>query len=261
MKPLADQPRLLPVTGAKPVHAAKPRSYSLDTGTWTVVNWRQNTKSLICHFQELDDYAKYANLDEFFQWAAAEGYRELADIRKNDAKRSWCLRELVSWRKDHVSSWILYIYARGFSTSGTALLKEHLQKGSRPPGSVVYFLFGRGIELFLKAFLVALRDTAGNLRETYGHDLSRLLAEARRRKLGRYVPLKSSEVSAVKILSVSYADKQLEYPVLDGQMRPDHTVIAEVAQRWRSASDNIAEKRPHLFCVSDNGPVRADVRE
>ena len=60
------------------------------------------------------------------------------------------------------------------------------------------------------------------------------MTEARRRKLGRFVKLSNYEVNAVKILSLSYSDKQFEYPVLGGQVRPDHTVINKIVRRMES---------------------------
>jgi len=199
------------------------------------MSWKADTKSLITHYQGLDKYVKYADLEEFLQWVDAEGYEEIAErIRGSDNNKNWCTKELIRWRKDHVSPWILFTYARDFATSGSGVLEQHLSKGSRPPGIVVYFLYGRGIELYLKAFLVARGSTAGDIRESYGHNLAQLLKEARRRKLGQFVPLSDSEIWAVQLLSVSYSDKQFEYPVLGGQVRPDHKMVKKIVSKMET---------------------------
>jgi len=197
--------------------------------------WKTDTKSLISQYQGLDRYAKYADLEEFLQWIEAEGHNTISErIRSNENNKNWCAKELVSWRKDHVNPWILFTYARDFATSGSGVLEQHLSNNTRPPGIVVYFLFGRGIELYLKAFLVARGNTAGEIRESYGHNLELLLKEARRRKLGQFVPLKELEVAAVNLLSISYADKQYEYPVLGGQVRPDHNIIKRITRKMET---------------------------
>ena len=47
--------------------------------------WKDDTKSLISHYQELDRYAKYADLDEFLQWLDSQGHVDIAErIRGND---------------------------------------------------------------------------------------------------------------------------------------------------------------------------------
>lgn len=207
------------------------------------MSWKVDAKSLISRYQGLDKYAKYADLGEFLQWADSEGHKGITKhIRATDTNRNWCAKELIRWRKDHVSPWILFTFARDFAASGTGVLNQHLSNGSKPPGIVVYFLYGRGIELYLKAFLVARGNTAGDVRESYGHNLSQLLKEARRRKLGRFVPLNDSEVRAVQILSASYSDKQYEYPVLGGQVRPSHVIVKKVVSKMETGLQSFCRK-------------------
>jgi len=207
------------------------------------MSWKSDTKLLISHYQGLDKYAKYSNLEEFIQWADAEGHNEITNhIRNSENNKRWCVNELISWRKDHVSPWILFTYARDFATSGTGVLNQHVSNNSRVPGIVVYFLYGRGIELYLKAFLVARGSTAGDIRKLYGHNLTKLLKEARRRKLGQFVSLKESEVRAVQTLSISYSDKQYEYPVLGGQFRPDHKIVKNVLSKMESGLGSFCRK-------------------
>ena len=207
------------------------------------MSWKAETKSLISHYQGLDRYAKYADLGEFLQWADSEGHKGITkQIRAINTNRDWCAKELIRRRKDHVSPWILFTYARDFAASGTGVLNQHLTNDSKPPGIVVYFLYGRGIELYLKAFLVARGNTAGDIRKAYGHNLAQLLKEARRRKLGQFVPLKVSEVQAVQILSVSYSDKQYEYPVLGGQIRPSYVIVKKVVSKMETGLQSFFHK-------------------
>lgn len=207
------------------------------------MSWKADVESLISHYQGLDKYAKYADLEEFLQWADSEGHKGLTkQIRATDSNRIWCTKILIQWRKDNVSPWILFTYARDFSASGTGVLNQHLSNGSKPPGNVVYFLYGRGIELYLKAFLVARGVNAGSIRKTFGHNLAQLLKEAKRRKLGQLVSLNDSELQAVRILSVSYSDKQYEYPVLGGTVRPDHEIVKEVVRKMEAGLQSFCRK-------------------
>ena len=199
------------------------------------MSWKSDTKSLISTYQGLDNYAKYSDLEEFLQWVSAEGHNEITGIiRSSDNNKEWCINQLIRWRKDNVSPWILFTYAHDFTTSGSSILNQHLSKGSMPPGNVVYFLYGRGIELYLKAFLVARGNTAGDIRLKYGHNLTQLLKEARRIKLGQFVPLSKVEIRTVQNLSVSYSDKQYEYPVLGGLSRPDHRIVKNILSNMDS---------------------------
>ena len=205
--------------------------------------WKNETKELISHYQELGRYTKYADLDEFLQWLGAEGHAEIADrIRGNENHKQWCAKELIKWRKDNVSPWILFTYARDFLSSGNGILEQHASNQRGIPGIVVYFLFGRSIELYLKAFLVARGSTAGLIREVYGHDLMQLLNESRRRKLGQFVQLSRNEIRALELLNISYSDKQFEYPVLGGQVRPDHALIRGAASKLEAGLRNYCRR-------------------
>ena len=57
------------------------------------MSWKTDTKSLISHYQGLDKYAKYADLEEFLQWADAEGHKEITErIHGNDNHKDWCIK-------------------------------------------------------------------------------------------------------------------------------------------------------------------------
>ena len=92
-----------------------------------------------------------------------------------------------------------------------------------------YFLVGRSIELSLKAFLFARGEKINRLKYKYGHDLSKLIIESRRRKLGREVKLTRNQLASVKLLSAPYSQKLLEYSEVGTYTLPHYWVICEVA--------------------------------
>jgi len=94
---------------------------------------------------------------------------------------------------------------------------------------VAYFLVGRSIELSLKAFLFARGEKINRLKREYGHDLSKLIFESRRRKLGREVKLTRNQLAAVKLLSAPYSHKLLEYSEVGTYRLPYYWIVCEVA--------------------------------
>lgn len=77
-----------------------------------------------------------------------------------------------------------------------------------------HFLFGRSIELALKAFLLARGVPYGKLRNhPYGHSLTALLREARRRRLGLECKLSAKEIQIILLLDTEYSSKRHEYIV------------------------------------------------
>jgi len=93
---------------------------------------------------------------------------------------------------------------------------------------VAYFLVGRSIELSLKAFLFARGEKINCLKHEYGHNLSKLIFESRRRKLGREVKLNRNQLAAVKLLSAPYSKKLLEYSEVGPYRLPHYWVVCEV---------------------------------
>jgi HEPN domain-containing protein len=80
-----------------------------------------------------------------------------------------------------------------------------------------YFLFGRSVELSLKAYLLACGMPMKELKSReFGHNLSALLREANTRGLPDYVPLESIETGVIELLSYDYMEKRLEYRVTGG---------------------------------------------
>ncbi len=95
-----------------------------------------------------------------------------------------------------------------------------------------YYLLGHSIELSLKAFLFGRGVKYNKLRyKPYGHDLDILVSEARKRKLGLQAKLTSEEVALIKLLSVSYSAKLLEYTVVGLYTLPEYTTLYDIAHK------------------------------
>ena len=104
----------------------------------------------------------------------------------------------------------LWRFSRDYGVAGSVVAKSANGKFSHP----AYFLFGRSIELALKAFLVARGTSYSKLRgRDYGHDLKVLLREARRRRLGQFVKLSAADIRGIHQLNIEYSSKRLEYIV------------------------------------------------
>lgn len=108
-------------------------------------------------------------------------------------------------------------------------------RGSKVAGTdeiPAMFLYGRTIELALKAFLLARGETTQCLRKKeLGHDLSALYRLARRRQMGREVLLAKREADAVERLSGPYAAKRLEYRRSGPYSLPMTPAVASAAKR------------------------------
>lgn len=77
-----------------------------------------------------------------------------------------------------------------------------------------YFLLGRSIELSLKAFLLREGIPISKLKANkYGHNLKKLLAEAKSKGLEKHINIAPIESGVIDVLSYDYAAKKLEYRV------------------------------------------------
>ena len=98
---------------------------------------------------------------------------------------------------------------------------------------VAYYLIGHSIELSLKSYLYSKGYTEKTLRhpKKFGHNLSNLLAECRRRKLGREVKLTRYEIKAINVLSDTYKSKKFEYIEYGTYRAPKYFFIRDVAEK------------------------------
>lgn len=94
-----------------------------------------------------------------------------------------------------------------------------------------YFLIGHSIELSLKAFLNARGVKPNRLRHNFGHDLSKLISECRRRKLGREVKLCPNHVKTITLLNRYYVQKVFEYAEVGTYTLPRYSDVYEIALR------------------------------
>ena len=104
----------------------------------------------------------------------------------------------------------LWRFARDYANAAAHVANATEHDFSDP----MYFLYGRSIELSLKAFLVARGTPYSKLRfPPYSHNLNNLLKEARRRRLGTICKLAPREIEVIEVLNEQYSSKRHEYIV------------------------------------------------
>ena len=104
----------------------------------------------------------------------------------------------------------------GFMLDSVEFLKaaELLLNRATAVSLPIYFLFGRAIELALKAFLLHNGVSEKQLaKRDLGHNLQALLQEAEKHGLSMHVSLQSPERGMIEVLSREYQDTRLGYRV------------------------------------------------
>jgi hypothetical protein len=105
----------------------------------------------------------------------------------------------------------------------------------QPISLTAYYLVGHSIELSLKAFLLGRSAPSKTLRnKPYGHDLSTLLREARRRKLGNLAKLSRGDIAVLNVLNECYGTKELEYAFTGARRLPHYSMAVSVAKHLQS---------------------------
>ena len=123
-------------------------------------------------------------------------------------------------RQGRTTSAGLWRFARDYARAA-ALVANGTEDDFSDP---MFFLYGRSIELSLKAFLVARGNSYAKLRNPpYGHNLSNLLKEARRRRLGTVCKLAPREVAVIQLLNIEYSTKNHEY-IVTGTFRSPNVI-------------------------------------
>ena len=133
-----------------------------------------------------------------------------------------------------ISPHILLIGAEKYLESAKAVCRPAISERERMTCRAsfpAYFLVGHSIELSLKAFLLAKGIGLSELRKKFGHDLAKLISECRRRKLGRQSKLSKNQVVDIKLLSLSYKHKLLEYMEVGTYSLPHYWIICETATK------------------------------
>jgi hypothetical protein len=114
----------------------------------------------------------------------------------------------------------------------------------------IYLLYGHGIELALKAFLICQGVTEKKLRDI-GHDLKKALRTARAHDSFQFPP--DYDLQIIDLLNLYYKGKEFEYLVPGMKNLPQLDELGEVAHRLLAAMKPIIWKavRMHL------GPAKA----
>lgn len=113
-----------------------------------------------------------------------------------------------------------------------------------------YYLLGHSIELSLKGFLFGRGVKYNKLRyKPYSHDLDKLITESRKRRLGLLIKLSTTEVGLIKLLSISYSAKLLEYTEVGLYKLPEYVALYELASKLAKAI------KPFAFEKTFNKPL------
>lgn len=102
----------------------------------------------------------------------------------------------------------------------------------------VLFAFGHGIELVLKAYLLD-RGQSAKLLRGIGHDLLALLAAAMRLELGQLWHPSARAPIVIRLLNVSYFNKQYEYYRIDMVTLPPTDDVAQIADQLLDAVGSV----------------------
>lgn len=112
---------------------------------------------------------------------------------------------------------------------------------------VAYYLVGHSIELSLKSYLYAKNYNKNKLRNKFGHDLSKLLIECKKRMIGREVKLKKKEMAGIDLLSSTYKSKKFEYLEYGSYSFPEYRFIYGVAKKLSNGLARYAMNPPGTY--------------
>jgi hypothetical protein len=124
-----------------------------------------------------------------------------------------------------------------------------LNPGTSANSFVSYFLYGHGLELTLKAFLVSQGSTNKRLKRI-GHDLRRALRAASKHPSFSKVRMSDKDSTVISWLSAYYRDKEFEYLVTGYKSFPALTEVRDVCDRlhkdlkpliWEAVHAHLAE--------------------
>ncbi len=113
---------------------------------------------------------------------------------------------------------------------------------------VSYYLYGHGLELTLKAFLVSQGCTLRDLKRV-GHDLKRALRAARKHASFAGIALTDRDTNIMSWLNEYYREKEFEYLVTGAKSLPTADQVQQLCERlhtdlkpliWSAANAHIA---------------------
>jgi hypothetical protein len=100
-------------------------------------------------------------------------------------------------------------YSRDFLIAAEIV---HNKSNETPLPLLTYFLYGRSIELSLKAYLLTCGYTIDVLKKkVFGHNLKALFNEAINKNICEIIEIDRLEEGVLEALNFSYKDKQYEY--------------------------------------------------
>lgn len=105
-----------------------------------------------------------------------------------------------------------------------------------------YFLCGHGIELALKAMLVAWGTSDQELR-AIGHDLKAAVAAVKKRGVLDEIRLQLRDLSIIERLNLYYKEKEFEYYEVGLMELPPPNDLLEVAQGVLNSVSPLIERR------------------
>ena len=135
-----------------------------------------------------------------------------------------------------VGTWNL---ANEFVEAGDKLQGLLSTLGSFP----LYLLYGHGIELALKAFLISQGVTDNALRGM-GHDLTKTLTAARAHD--SFEPLSDHDIQIIELLNPYYKGKEFEYLMPGVKNLPQLDGLGDVARQLLATLRPIIWKAVHL---------------
>ncbi len=141
------------------------------------------------------------------------------------------LRILRSWLSPTPDVEIPRTQGVGTWRFAEAYLNAAKMQPAAPTASFVsYFLYGHGLELTLKAFLVSQGSTNTRLKRI-GHDLTRALRAAGKHQTFGRVPITDRDRTIIAWLNSYYRDKEFEYLVTGFKSFPAVDEVRDVCER------------------------------
>jgi hypothetical protein len=128
-----------------------------------------------------------------------------------------------------LSDFKLLAHAWEFAAAGDAFAKVDGFQSWMP----LYFLYGRSMELAMKAFAIHKGATEKELRKRneMWHDLVDCLRFVEARGFTMTPPLDAQERGSVELLNHWYSEKILEYPLVQAYTLPNPGVVRSIVDR------------------------------
>lgn len=140
------------------------------------------------------------------------------------------------------NSLLFHEHANSFFEASKALQSANF--ADRLP---ICFLWGRSIELALKAFLLKNGITVDVLKKNFKHDLNKLLKEAEKHNISEYIGKDPIIWAIVRVINASYKTKEYEYRA-DGatyNIPDDSTANIVIARLLRGVGYSLTSGKGH----------------